>query len=597
MDAVKAKGRITGQVVSLDGTPIDGASVCFCPEDAPYNAVDQSQMPRTATDRRGCFILEPTAYYRLGYRLLVEERGSARSSIPLPIVFPNQTLELRTIVLSPGQVYHGRVTDLAGQPIRDAQIQISLAVYRTGHCVDNVGPGLQIRTDSEGCFVTPPLMLAAATLLQFTHSGFAGHIQRIQVDRVSQPKALGKIVLEPEVLCRMHFVNALGEPIPGVRVIGAGDGAAEEPLSDDGGIALIRGLKAQERRWFRAVKDGYISYQDHFADWETSTPIRVVLDRQGMISGVVVDAETGEAVNIDQIRMCNIDRVSATEFQYSSCVLSDFRQPRRGFFEIDYSSSGEKHLEVIAEGYQVGEAITSSLAAMENQTDICIQVCKAKEAAQVDSRKHFIRGRVTYRGEPVTHGWVARWKLESPCEIAWCNVARGRVVERFGFDTDYTMLHDGRFELSYLPTSQERYLVIESAGLPTRQILWSELPEDRDREVSIQMEAPASICGTVSNVSPGLEGQMWVVAFNRTGLLYEVLSEKDGRFQFHGLASGTSGLKAGHDGMRDPDVPEIDDHGDPIGFPHDAKSRPWDNAVTIAVRSGETIDHIEIRAL
>ena len=135
MDAVKAKGRITGQVVSLDGTPIDGASVCFCPEDAPYNAVDQSQMPRTATDRRGCFILEPTAYYRLGYRLLVEERGSARSSIPLPIVFPNQTLELRTIVLSPGQVYHGRVTDLAGQPIRDAQIQISLALCR------QCGPG------------------------------------------------------------------------------------------------------------------------------------------------------------------------------------------------------------------------------------------------------------------------------------------------------------------------------------------------------------------------------------------------------------------------------------------------------------------------
>lgn len=599
MESVKAKGRITGRVVSQDGTPVEGASVYFSTQAPPYNAIDRSPMPTTTTDHAGCFLLETTAYYRLGYHLLVDHVGLARSSFPVPTIYPNQTYDLGTIVLPPGQIYTGCVVDPSGQPLDGVQVHINEATYRTGHCTQDVGDTLQIRTNAKGRFVTPPLMLAAGTSLQFIHPGFAGHFRRIQVDRVSQPKALADVVLQPETLCRIQFTNAAGEPISGVRVIGAGDGSLEEPVSDDFGIAVIRGLKVNERRWFRAIKDGHISCQSYIEDWDTAIPVRVVLERQAMISGIVVDVETGEPVEIDSIQMCSVERSSATDFEYSSCSITDFRQPRLGVFEIDCSLPGEKHLEVRVDGYQVGEAFTPVMATLQNQSDIRIVVRKATATGsiQVNSRKRVIRGRVNYRGAPVMHGWVACWKLENPCEIGWPHVARGRVVERLGFDTDYTMIEEGRFELTHRPTSQERFLVIESAGLPIRQISWSEFSNDPNTEVSIDIEEPASIRGRVFNVPVGLEGQLWVVAFNPTGLHDEVLSDTDGRFHFQQLGSGTYGLKAGHHGLRDPDIPEIDEMGDPIGFPKDAIADPWKNAVIVTVVRGATVEDVEIRCL
>jgi len=594
MDSVYVKGRIAGRVVSLGGIPIDRASVSFCTQAPPYNAVDQSPMPKTESDSKGFFTLETTSYYRLGYRLLVEKPGWARNFFSVPVIFPNQILELGTVVLSPGQVYYGCVRDLDGQPVRSVQIRISEAIYRTGHSIDDPFIELDTWTDSEGKFVTPPLLLAAGTSLRFYQSGFASEHKWIQVDSVSEPEDLETIVLQPETPCRIHFVEASGESIEGVRVIGAEDGAGGEPVSDNCGIAVIRGLKASERLWFRAIKEGFISYEDHIADWEPKNPIRVVLDRNATISGIVVDAETGELIEIDQIQMCAVERTSATEFDYSSCLLSDFRQPARGVFEIDYSSPGEKHLEIRVAGYQVGEINTPPVEELENQRDIRVSLRRADAANQLVSSKRCIRGRITYRDKPVMHGWVAHWKLEPPCDIAWCNIARGRVVDRYGYDTDYTMINEGQFELTYRPTSEEQYLVIESVGLPTRQVPWSELSFDQETEVVIAMEEPASICGRLLCIPSGLAGHIWVVAFNRTGLRYEVLSDREGRFQFHGLASGTYGLKAGHHGMRDRDIPEIDGNGDPIGVPQDAKSRPWDNAVIISVQQGESIEDIEI---
>lgn len=146
---------------------------------------------------------------------------------------------------------------------------------------------------------------------------------------------------------------------------------------------------------------------------------------------------------------------------------------------------------------------------------------------------------------------IRRWEIGKPAEVHYPAMIRGRIVDSKGFDSEYTMLRLGTFELMYRPTNDSRFLVVEVNGFPIKQVQWLELVVNNEI-LEIELDSPSSISGQVIGVPRGFDGNIWVVAFTRTGLHLESQVDTQGRFTFKNFGPGIYGLKAGHCGMRDP---------------------------------------------
>ncbi len=219
----------------------------------------------------------------------------------------------------------------------------------------------------------------------------------------------------------------------------------------------------------------------------------------------------------------------------------------------------------------------------------------AREAgAKAKEETTRVIGIVTRDGKPVTGGRVGAWqKLRKERNRVNATVQRGRTVPAAGYEFGWAKVGpDGRFAIENLkgyPTFRSWYLVFEGPEDKTSVVGPIEFTaKDREVRADIPVVTDGAIEGRIDHVPTAMAGQVWVVAFDEGIFRREVLTRSDGTFRIEGLPPGRYGLKAGHDGYRDPHVPRADDLSklDPSVWKNPAE--PWQGAVVATVESGRT---------
>jgi hypothetical protein len=101
------------------------------------------------------------------------------------------------------------------------------------------------------------------------------------------------------------------------------------------------------------------------------------------------------------------------------------------------------------------------------------------------------------------------------------------------------------------------------------------------RLVTVECPEPGSLSGTVPSWPVGWGGELWVVAFAKTGYSAEARVGSDGRFRFPKLPPGEYGLKVGHDALIDEDLASVKDI--------------WVRAVRVTVSAGKETTKVELQ--
>ncbi len=213
-----------------------------------------------------------------------------------------QAHDIGPMTLIPGTRIKGRVADAGGRAIAGAKVK--LQVYRRvlGHTIDSNQARWELSSDDQGRFRTPPLPPGEGQL-----SIAAPGKVRAFVGRRTMPGApeidLGDVKLEDEVPIRGVVVDRAGNPAPKVEVIADYD-YDNAAITDKEGRFRLGGTG-------REAKELLLTSNDYFApkpfpigpDRET---LRLEVIKAYEILGSAVDAETGEPVPIDTVRLCTV---------------------------------------------------------------------------------------------------------------------------------------------------------------------------------------------------------------------------------------------------------------------------------------------------
>ncbi|WP_169977692.1 carboxypeptidase-like regulatory domain-containing protein [Tautonia rosea] len=179
-------------------------------------------------------------------------------------------------------------------------------------------------------------------------------------------------------------------------------------------------------------------------------------------------------------------------------------------------------------------------------------------------------------------------------------IRRGRTVPMNGYEWAWSRVEaDGSFAIDDLAIDTRWgswFLVYDGTDGASAVVGPLDIGrDDREVEVEIPVLEHGSIEGMVEHVPEAMAGQIWVVLFDDGVVRRETLASPDGAFRFDRLPPGRYGLKAGHDGSKDPHVPSLDrENPDPTLWQKPAE--PWQGAVIVAVEPGETAERVVVDA-
>jgi hypothetical protein len=184
--------------------------------------------------------------------------------------------------------------------------------------------------------------------------------------------------------------------------------------------------------------------------------------------------------------------------------------------------------------------------------------------------------------------------MQSPeNNLANADVQRGRSIPARGSPFVQVITSaDGSYSLE-APFQGNWYVVVESPSrAPTiRGPLKIELNENQT--LDIECNDGGTIAGRVRNLPDNLRGHLWVVAFNRNIYKTEVRVANDGTFQLDLLPPGEYGLKVGHEGYEDPELPWGDMHFTPKSA-YKTLPTPWKSATIVKVEPDATASVIRL---
>lgn len=288
-------GAITGQVVDRHGRPLAGAEVW---------AVQFRKTTATArTDADGRFRLaelkddKPVDVWAEAEGLARERRDGVR-------VIPGADRAIPPLNLLPGTRMTGRLVDAQGRPV--AGVKVSLKDYRhvLGHTISNEQTEWSLTSDADGRFATPPLPAGSAAFV-FAAPGKV----RTQAGGKAEPGTpavdLGEIVLADEVPLRGRVVDQQGRPAPGVGVIVDYD-YHNTAKTDADGCFLVHGV-GSDAKAIRLDSNAYFAPQPYEIGPDRDDLTLTVI-KAYTIHGKAVDAETGEPVPLDTVRLCTVVR-------------------------------------------------------------------------------------------------------------------------------------------------------------------------------------------------------------------------------------------------------------------------------------------------
>jgi hypothetical protein len=291
-------GTVSGRVVDRLGEPVPGARL--------WAVVFRERVAEALADDGGRFRIEVEAPgdAQGGVDLWAEAEGLARGRREGVVVFPGRDHPIEAIPLLPGTRIAGRAVDAEGRPIPGASIGLELYRHVLGHTISSDQGEWSLRADDDGRFETPPLPSGSAKL---TLSA-PGKV-RTFVGRKAEPGVeavdLGDVTLADEVPIRGVVVDNEGAPAPGVTIIVDYD--YENPATTDAEGRFVARGAGPDARQLRLQSNDYFA-PEPFEVGEDREDLRLTVIKAYEILGSAVDAETGELVPIDSVRLCVVQR-------------------------------------------------------------------------------------------------------------------------------------------------------------------------------------------------------------------------------------------------------------------------------------------------
>lgn len=280
-------GAIVGRVVDLQGRPLAGAEV--------WGVEFRDEVGRVKADADGRFRLGPLKDAK-AVTVWAEADGLARERRADVRVFAGEDHDIGPLPLAPGTRMKGRVVDASGKPIAGAKVGMKLYTPLLAEWT--------LESDAEGRFGSVPLPAGRARFLIAS----PGKVRSL-LYRPSEPGAaesdLGDVKLEDEVPIVGVVVDQDGKPAPNVQVYADFD--YENIASTDAEGRFTLGGAGKDAKSLHLESNAYFA-PEPFQLGEQKAGLRLTVTRAYTILGAAVDAETGEPVAVDTVRLCMVER-------------------------------------------------------------------------------------------------------------------------------------------------------------------------------------------------------------------------------------------------------------------------------------------------
>ena len=502
-----------------------------------------------------------------------------------------------------GRVFVGQVLDADGKPRAGVLMECEAYRHVMGHTVTSLGPTLKMETDSEGRFRTPPLPIASLSIVALSpdyRTAWANPVAK----RPAGEETLAPIRLEKDVPIYGIAKDENGKPVVGAKFFIGGNW---EMITDAAGKFIVRGFGPEPgfqllgskdghepiNRGVRVKKDG-IYWHNVYGDRKQHGPTKELLVvMKSMpnfwIEGHAVDAISNKPVRLDKVILCELERKPDGQVERRGCSSLGFEQPETGRFRIPYVSPGEYHASLFAAGYVEAEVVTPDIKVLKNITGLIVKMKKEADGAKTVLPKQQLHGVVTRDGQPVKVGWVGLWFMRRDDDAVNAPILRGRTVESDPFIRGRALIVDGKYRLEVPFDDTDWYIVVEAPGEPMTQIGPLRVKSREEKKLDIACVQGGAIAGKVKNVPKGWEDDLWAIAFTKTGIRAEARVKSDGTYRLDRLPPGEYGVKVGHDGFLDAEVPRGDAR---TAASFKMPATPWKNARVVAVTAGRESDGV-----
>jgi len=533
-------GTLTGRVITTEDQPVVGARVSV-------NTYGDKLLAESQTDGDGRFQLGPMPpVYRHRFDLSIEADGFANGYVPGNTwsIFPGAENNLGSIQLDRGSTFSGQVLDIDGTPRAGAMVECKVDRFYLGNTIASIGRAPVVTTDTNGRFHTPPLPVGRL----YMHVRVPVR-QLAWLSRAVQPEgheALPPFHLESDVPIQGSVCDEQGSPITEAQISANSDG--DKTTSDHQGNFTLHGFGPNPHFQLQIQKDGYvfvnrgvtvgndgIRWQEVGGDnpakhFEPTQVLNVVMQPKAWIEGHAVDSETGKPVRLTNVILCFFERKADGEIVRGGCKITKFEQPTDGQYRVPYSAPDEYHLTFSAAGYQDAEVFTPKVTELKTIDGIDVKLIRTAAVTKSDVPKQTISGIVTRNGEPVKTGWVGLWEMRSQPESVNAYIMRGRTTEGDPIVYGSAPIRNGVYSLDVPFQRKTWYVVAEEPDESPTQIGPIQVDLNDHQKLDIACVLGGAIRGTVLAVPDLWKGNLWVIAFTKTGIRMESRVGKDSAF-------------------------------------------------------------------
>jgi hypothetical protein len=577
-------GVVAGTIVDFDGRPIRAGRVWIEAKKSRGKVIATAEIQSSGQFRIGPVAAECHAV------LLVEAPGYAREYREGVSIFPGATNEMQ-IALAPGRPVTGRVLLPDGRPAAQQDITARYFRYEMGNTLNTFGPDRIAKTDKAGSFSlanVPPCELMIEARLPET----ALVTKRTAIQSGVSLQTLPPLQVVPDVPIRGSICDLDGTMLAHVKVDSdfAGDRSA---MTDASGQFVLRGFQADLVPFvkLRIAHPGYAYVSVPVG--KHGEPIKIALKRMRSLSGRLIDAQTGAPVEIKSVILCTFERRANGEVVRGGCRLIRFDQPEKGHFRVPYDVPQNFHVTITAEGYVDAETLVDAPRAYQNVEAIVVKARRQRTDSPDVLPVQTITGTLTRGGRPVTVAWITAWGPYKERNAPNASILRGRTVPAGGYVSRAVMPTTSGAYLLNVPHQGHWYVLVEEPNRAPTIRGPLEMSLNETLKLDIPLGDGAKISGRVRGIPADSAGNWWVVAFDRTIWKAATRIGVDGTFCLDRLPPGEYGLKVGHDGFHDADVPRRSSWADK--FPEDVwntTANAWHAATLVTLAKNREVNDV-----
>jgi len=513
--------NLAGLVVDINHVPLQGVEV------------------KTFTQNAEAVYSDEAGRFRLGAlaadsgSVMVYARSADYAETSIRLETSGEDMTDLVLMMHSGAAVHGSVVLEDGTPVKDANVYLGFSPYAYNR-VDTY-------TDARGVFEFAHVGEGSNTLV-VEQAGFLPNKTEFEIPAGHASVEPLQVVLQQGIDLTGQVVDTAGNPMEKVWVsvaIGRSD-TAQRPKTDAEGRFRLTGLPTANVT-ISLYMPGYVRLEHKMVaeDYQNSD-LRLVMQSSSGISGTVVDAVTGKALDEFRIQLSHPTHLRADQTSVHSFSAS-WSAPGKTFHQAHgkWTAVGEGFqpgswigVSVFAEGY-----VSQSIDAVLIPADPA-----ASPLAFALLKGAGIEGVVLPQagGAPILGATVTALRKDDL--EAW------RDLKRKGFPQAKTD-GVGHFQLDGLP-SGDLWFRVEHKSWPSQTVGPISMPESGSpAPLTILLHAGASLYGKVRGrdgmVVPGAEVSVMRQAQGASPLLMKsTTTDLNGEYRFEHLADGTYDVSA-----------------------------------------------------